>query len=66
MEGGKKEVFSSLLLLLLSRRLRVRRKKKRKKKMRFGTSQRHKQQVITYCQTQYDYKHPKMPLKLAV
>ena len=26
----------------------------------------HEQQVIAYCQTQYDYGPPKMPLKLAV
>ena len=59
MEGGKKGVFA--LFSQLTRRLQL----CRKKNAFWGILQ-HKQQVIAYCQTVYDYRPPKMPLKLAV
>ena len=38
-------------------------KKEKEKKVLWGILQ-HKQQVIAYCQTHYDYRPPKMPLKV--
>ena len=61
MEGGEKKRLC--VVFCLTRRSLVRRKKG---KIAFWGILYHEQQVITYCQTHYDYGPPKMPLKLAV
>ena len=57
MEGGKKCLC---VVFWLTRRSRVRRKNA------FWGILKHEQQVIAHFQTHYDYRSPKMPLKLAV